>query len=188
MSVPWDRHKTQSPATIKGQKESIRDSHTVKGYFCNSQGSLLRKLPEGDSESDSFVSDSLRLHGLYSPWYSPGQNTGVGSRSLLQSIFSIQGSNPGLLHCRQILYQLSPGKPKNTAVGSLSLLHGIFLTQESNRGLLHCRLILYQLSYQGSLISRKQNKSLIRDYYGEFCANKLDNFANLTNLCHNIPH
>ena len=46
-------------------------------------------------------------HGLYSPWNSPGQNTGVGSLSLLQEIFLIQGSSPGLLHCRQILYQLS---------------------------------------------------------------------------------
>ena len=35
-------------------------------------------------ESRSVVSDSLRLHGLYSPWNSPGQNTGVGSLSLLQ--------------------------------------------------------------------------------------------------------
>ena len=38
---------------------------------------------------------------------SPGQNTGVGSLSLLQGIFPTQGSNPGVLHCRQILYQLS---------------------------------------------------------------------------------
>ena len=38
---------------------------------------------------------------------SPGQNTGVGSLSLLQGIFPTQGSNPGLSHCRQILYQLS---------------------------------------------------------------------------------
>ena len=53
------------------------------------------------------MSNSLRPHGLYSPWNSPGQNTGVGSRSLLQGIFPTQGSNPGLLHCRQILYQLS---------------------------------------------------------------------------------
>ena len=35
------------------------------------------------------------------------KNTGVGSLSLLQWIFSTQGSNPGLLHCSQILYQLS---------------------------------------------------------------------------------
>ena len=40
-----------------------------------------------------------------SPWNSPGQNTGVGSLSLLQGIFPTQGSNPGLLHCRWILYQ-----------------------------------------------------------------------------------
>ena len=40
-------------------------------------------------------------------WNSPGQNTGVGSLSLLQEIFPTQGINPGILHCRQILYQLS---------------------------------------------------------------------------------
>ena len=38
---------------------------------------------------------------------SPGQITGVGSRSLLQGIFPTQGSNPGFPHYRQILYQLS---------------------------------------------------------------------------------
>ena len=53
------------------------------------------------------MSDSLRPHGLYSLWNSPGQNTGVGSLSLLQRIFPAQGSNPGLLHCRWVLYQLS---------------------------------------------------------------------------------
>ena len=42
-----------------------------------------------------------------SPWNSSGQNTQVGSLSLLQGIFPTQGSNPGLRHCRQILYQLS---------------------------------------------------------------------------------
>ena len=40
-------------------------------------------------------------------WNSLGQNTGVGSLSLLQGIFPTQGLNPGLLHYRQILYQLS---------------------------------------------------------------------------------
>ena len=59
------------------------------------------------SESHSVMSDSLRPHGLYSPWNSPGQNTGVGSLSLLQGIFPTQGSNPGLPHCRWLLYQLS---------------------------------------------------------------------------------
>ena len=58
-------------------------------------------------ECRSVVSDHLRYHGLYSPWNSPGQNTGVGSLFLLQGIFPTQGSNPDLLHCRRILYQLS---------------------------------------------------------------------------------
>ena len=44
---------------------------------------------------------------LWNSMNSPGQNTGVGSLSLLQEIFPTQGSNPGLPHCRQILYQLS---------------------------------------------------------------------------------
>ena len=40
-------------------------------------------------------------------WDSPGKNTGVGCHFLLQGIFPSQGSNPGLLHCRQILYCVS---------------------------------------------------------------------------------
>ena len=38
---------------------------------------------------------------------SPGNNTGVGSLSLFQGIFLAQVSNPGLLCCRQFLYQLN---------------------------------------------------------------------------------
>ena len=41
------------------------------------------------------------------PWNFPGQNTGVGSCSLLQGLFLTQGWNPGVLHCRQIPYCLS---------------------------------------------------------------------------------
>ena len=63
--------------------------------------------------SCSVMSDSLQLHGVYSPWNSPGQNTGVGSLSLLQGIFLTQGLNPGLPHCRWILYQLNHnGSPR----------------------------------------------------------------------------
>ena len=48
-----------------------------------------------------------------------------GLRFLLQGIFPTQESNPGLLHCRQILYHLeAPEKPMNTGVGSLLLLQG----------------------------------------------------------------
>ena len=64
-------------------------------------------------ESHSVVSGSLGPHGLYSPWNSPGQNTGKGCLSLLQGILASQGLNPGLPHCRWILYQLSHrGSPK----------------------------------------------------------------------------
>ena len=58
-------------------------------------------------KSCSVMSDSLWPHGLYNSWNSPGQNTGVGSCSLLQGIFPTQGLNLGLLHCRWVLYQLS---------------------------------------------------------------------------------
>ena len=56
---------------------------------------------------DDNHADSLWSHGLYSLWNSPGQNTTVGSHSLLQGIFPIQEVNLGLPHCRQILYHLS---------------------------------------------------------------------------------
>ena len=61
----------------------------------------------------SVVSCSLQPYGLHSPWSFPGQNTGVGSISLLQGIFPNQRLNPGLPNCRWILYELnhkgSPG-------------------------------------------------------------------------------
>ena len=57
--------------------------------------------------SRSVMSNSLRPQELYSPWNSPGQNTEVGSLSLIQGIFPTQRLNPGLPHCRWILYQLS---------------------------------------------------------------------------------
>ena len=58
------------------------------------------------------TSDSLQPHGWVARVHgdSPGKNTGLDSCALLQEIFSTQGSNPGLLHCRQILYQLATGK------------------------------------------------------------------------------
>ena len=60
------------------------------------------------------MSDSLRPNGLYSPRKSPGQDTGGGTRSLLHGIFPTQRLNPGLLHCRRILYQLiHKGSPRS---------------------------------------------------------------------------
>ena len=68
--------------------------------------------------SGSVISDSLWPHGLYParflcPWNSPGKNTEVGCHSILQGVFPTQGWNPGLPHCRRILYHLShQGRPK----------------------------------------------------------------------------
>ena len=106
---------------------------------------------ESESESRSVLSDSLWPYGLYSPWNSLGQNTGVGSLSLLQGIFPTPWVKPKSPPLQTDSLPAKPqGKPKNTGVDSLSLLQQIFPTQESNRGLLHHGQILYQLSYQGS--------------------------------------
>ena len=68
----------------------------------------------------------LQRHELYPtrllcPWDSPGKNTGGGCHFLLQGIFPTQESNPGLLHCSQILYRLShQGSPTGKARGGWS--------------------------------------------------------------------
>ena len=109
---------------------------------------------KSESESYSVVSDSLRPHGLYRipyTWNSPGQNTGVGSLSLLQGIFPTQGSNLGLPRCGRILYQLShTGSP-----GVLEWVAYLFSSGSSQprnwtRVSCTCRRILYQLRYEGS--------------------------------------
>ena len=97
----WNQHVAWSPAHIKSSVNGVLGSHDVLWKW-----------------SRSVLSDSLWPHGLYSPWNSPGQNTGVGSLSLLQGISPTQELNPGLPHCRQILYQLSKpeGQSKNTGM------------------------------------------------------------------------
>ena len=86
------------------------NSRTIIGYFWRICCYLVAKL--------SWT--LLWLHGLYLarllyPWDFSGKNTGVGCHFLLQGIFLTQGLNSGLLHCRQILYQLSlQGSPFST--------------------------------------------------------------------------
>jgi len=107
-----------------------------------------------------------------------GMNTGVGCHALLWVIFTTQGSNPGLPHCRPIFYHLSHQGSReqyevkwkrsvlsdslwphglvspwnfpgqNTGEGSLSLLQGISPTQGLNPVIPHCRWILYRLNHQ----------------------------------------
>ena len=114
-------HRLYSPWNSPGQNIGVGSLSLFQGIF-PSQGLNLHLLHwQADSlplhhvgnERCSVVSDSLRPHGLYIPWNSLGQNTRVGSLSLLQGIFPTQGSKRDLPHCRWILYQLShKGSPR----------------------------------------------------------------------------
>ena len=90
--------------------------------------------------SHSVVSDPSWPHGLkptrlLCPWNSPGKNAGIGCRALLQGIFPTEGSNPGLQHCRQILYQLRhKGSPRILDWLAYPFSRrGIFPTQDQTR-------------------------------------------------------
>ena len=83
----------------------------------------------GSSRTRGWTRVSLGPHGLQPtrllcPWNSLGKNTGVGCHALLQRTFPTQGSNPGLLHCRQILYQLSyQGSPEGTYLNIIKAIY-----------------------------------------------------------------
>ena len=74
-------------------------------------------------EGRSVMSDSLWPRGLYSPWNSPGQNTEWVALPFSRGSSQPRDPNPGLLHCRQILYQLShEGSPRtDSSVAELCL-------------------------------------------------------------------
>ena len=127
--------------------------------FINAVIPFMKELPPNptskyhhtgaESKSRSVVSNSLRPHGLYSPWNSPGQNTDVGSLSLLQGIFP--GLNPDLPHCRWILYQLShKGSPRILEWVAYAFSRGSSRLRNLTRVSCICRQLLYQLSYEGS--------------------------------------
>ena len=88
------------------------------------------------------MSHSSKLHGLQParllhPWNFPGKNTGVGCYSLLQGIFVIQESNPGLLNCRQTLYHLShQGITTCEAHCYLIIAHEVIYMGEENLNIL----------------------------------------------------
>ena len=67
---------------------------------------------------------------------SPGYNTGVGCHSLLQGIFPIQGSNPVLLHCKQILFHLSHQGSPYLCINIQYLSFSFWLTSLCISGLL----------------------------------------------------
>ena len=104
MKVKSEREVTQSCLTLATPWTAAYQALPSMGF---SRQEYWSGVPSPSPESHLAMSNSLLPHGLYSPWNSAGQNTGVGSLSLLQGIFLTQESNQGLLRCRQILYQLS---------------------------------------------------------------------------------
>ena len=139
-------HSGLSPSPEEEETSCLRNTLVLLSFTKWCPG---RK--EKESESCSVVSNSLWPHGLYSSWDSPGRDTGVGSLSLLQEFFPIQGSSPCLPNFRWILYQLKhQGSPRILEWVAYPFSGRIFPTQELKRDLLHCRQNLYQLSHKGS--------------------------------------
>ena len=109
----------QSPGgssdTVQWGNESLKGGAVCSGVDGDPQGTQLQRelqaavWPGREGEKKN-VKDPREL---YSPWNSPGRDTGVGSLSLLQGIFPTKGQNPGLPHCTWVLYQLShKGSPR----------------------------------------------------------------------------
>ena len=101
------------PETIYTNKGSVYRQFLISGLVeFKPLEEQERTLKDVESESCSVVSDSLQPQGLYSPWNSPGQNTGVGNFSLLQGIFPTQGLNPGLPQVESL-----PAEPQGNPEG-----------------------------------------------------------------------
>ena len=113
------------------------------------------------SESCLVMSDSLQPRELYTPWNSPGQNTGVGSLSFLQGIsqprdqIQISRIAGGFFTswATRETHEYWSGCPIPSPVD--------LPDQELNPGLLHCRRILYQLSSQGSSFTIKTSDNYL---------------------------
>ena len=92
--------------------ETLNGTVSVEGRWAVSYKAVHTLTRKSEKVSPSDVSNSLQLRGLQPtrllcPWHSPGKNTGVCCHTFLQRKFPTQVSNPGLLHCRQLLYHLS---------------------------------------------------------------------------------
>ena len=124
--APWGSWSLETGAAVApGSGRGRPREDTGSGGRADKRGAatLNRKTTQGEVKwSRSVVSDSLRPHELYSPWNSPGQNTGVGSLSLLQPRRRFPFPNQGLLNCRWILYQLSyQGSPNKLRMSQVRL-------------------------------------------------------------------
>ena len=118
--IPWRREWLPTPVFLPGESHGQR---SVEGY--SPPGHKKSDTTEWLALSHALCTNVALLtthcevkvpqlhptlcdpHGLCGSRNSLRQDTGVGSLFPLQGIFPTQGSNPGLLHCRLILYQLS---------------------------------------------------------------------------------
>ena len=115
------------------------------------------------NESGSVMSDSLGPHGQSTEF---SRNTGVSSCSLLQKIFPTQGSNMGIQHCRQILYQLShQGSPRMLAWVAYPFCRGS--SQPRNRARVSC------------IEGRAFTNGAVRDPKSFTCSSQQQFFSNL---------
>ena len=107
------------------------------------------------------MSHSLQSHRLYSPWNYPGQNTEVGSFSLLPGIFPTQGSNPCLTHCRRILYQLSNKGSPPYQLNLGTILNLLLSFQQSSQHLHKERILSQEIIYSTSIRSNSSSVSVL---------------------------
>ena len=89
--------------SLSGKKKIFLKTLVILWWFPKTQHGLWSEV----KDPQSYPTLCNPMDYLFSPWNSPGQNTGVGSLSLFQGIFPTQGSNSGLPHYRRILYHLS---------------------------------------------------------------------------------
>ena len=117
LKILWRREWKPTPVFLPGESHGQRSLVGYSLWGCKVRHNWSN-LAWSESESHSVVPDSLQPHELYSLWNSPGQNTGVGSLSLLQGIFP----NPGIKPRSPTLQMNSlPVKPP----GNLACMHAI---------------------------------------------------------------
>ena len=101
------------PSPTPGVHSDSRPSSQWCHPAISSSGIPFSSCPQSLPASESLGPHGLSATKLLCPWNFPGKNTGRGCHFLLQGISPTQGLNPGLLHCRQILYHLNhQGNPK----------------------------------------------------------------------------
>ena len=104
-SWPPSRHYHFIIFCLKKKKNSFAENHGIHVHRNYSHDAVLCLVAQSCPTLCDPMDYSLPGSSVHGD--SPGKNTGVGCHALLREIFWTQGSNPGLLHCKQILYCLS---------------------------------------------------------------------------------